>query len=334
MAGAGLAWPTSGQFPRVGVNRVDGTLTAATPTQPADVPSPPRHSPRRRPPSPQRPYPHLRAGRTARLLSDLAVRSPRSRPTGSCAACSARSTRGGSRRPCGKLAAFGTRHTLSARTTRSGASAPRGTGSSTQLQRYAAASGGRMTVELQSFIQPVSPRDPDADPDHQRRRHAARRHHAGPRLRGVRRTTTRAVTDVMDVTSDAPGADDDASGVAVSMELARVLADPPHRGDARVRRGRRRGAGPLRLRPPGPARSRRPAPTCRPCSPTTSSAAARADDGTRDPRTVRLFAEGVPTAETPAQAAIRQSIGGENDSPSAAAGPVRRQRRGQRRAPA
>jgi hypothetical protein len=41
-----------------------------------------------------------------------------------------------------------------------------------------------------------------------------------------------------------------------------------------------------------------------------------ADDGTRDPRTVRLFAEGVPTAETPAEASIRQSVGGENDSPS------------------
>jgi Zn-dependent M28 family amino/carboxypeptidase len=41
----------------------------------------------------------------------------------------------------------------------------------------------------------------------------------------------------------------------------------------------------------------------------------RADDGTRDPRTVRLFAEGVPTAETPQEAAIRRSVGGENDSP-------------------
>ncbi|BCB77367.1 hypothetical protein Pflav_037770 [Phytohabitans flavus] len=41
-----------------------------------------------------------------------------------------------------------------------------------------------------------------------------------------------------------------------------------------------------------------------------------ADDGTRDPRTIRLFAEGVPTAETPAQASVRQSVGGENDSPS------------------
>jgi hypothetical protein len=41
-----------------------------------------------------------------------------------------------------------------------------------------------------------------------------------------------------------------------------------------------------------------------------------ADDGTRDPRTIRLFAEGVPTAETPAEASVRQSVGGENDSPS------------------
>ncbi|MFI5486252.1 hypothetical protein [Micromonospora echinaurantiaca] len=41
-----------------------------------------------------------------------------------------------------------------------------------------------------------------------------------------------------------------------------------------------------------------------------------ADDGTRDPHRVRLFAEGVPTAETPAEAATRQSVGGENDSPS------------------
>jgi hypothetical protein len=37
------------------------------------------------------------------------------------------------------------------------------------------------------------------------------------------------------------------------------------------------------------------------------------DDGRRDPYRVRLFSEGVPTSETPAQAAVRQSVGGEND---------------------
>jgi hypothetical protein len=42
-----------------------------------------------------------------------------------------------------------------------------------------------------------------------------------------------------------------------------------------------------------------------------------AHDGTpNDPRTLRLFVEGVPTTETPAQASIRQSVGGENDGPS------------------
>lgn len=41
-----------------------------------------------------------------------------------------------------------------------------------------------------------------------------------------------------------------------------------------------------------------------------------ADDGTKDPRTVRLFNEGVPTSETPQQAATRQNVGGENDSPA------------------
>jgi hypothetical protein len=41
-----------------------------------------------------------------------------------------------------------------------------------------------------------------------------------------------------------------------------------------------------------------------------------ADDGTRDPRSIRLFAEGVPTDETPAEAEIRRSVGGENDSPA------------------
>jgi len=41
-----------------------------------------------------------------------------------------------------------------------------------------------------------------------------------------------------------------------------------------------------------------------------------ADEGTRDPHTVRLFTEGVPTAETAQQGAIRRAVGGEVDGVS------------------
>ena len=107
------------------------------------------------------------------------------------------------------------------------------------------------------------------------------------------------VTDVMNFTDDAPGADDDASGVAVLLELARVLAGRPLGVDPRARRGRRRGAGPLRLDPHGPddagRRHRRAGHVQQrhrrqPAGPTTAPAS-RAS--------IRLFAEGVPTSETP-----------------------------------
>jgi hypothetical protein len=39
-------------------------------------------------------------------------------------------------------------------------------------------------------------------------------------------------------------------------------------------------------------------------------------NGVRDPRTIRLFSEGVPTAETPQQTAQRKTLGGENDGVS------------------
>ena len=59
-----------------------------------------------------------------------------------------------------RLVAFGTRHTLSAQD-----DPVRGIGAARdwiyqQLQTYAAASGGRMTVEKQAFVQPVSNRIP------------------------------------------------------------------------------------------------------------------------------------------------------------------------------
>lgn len=41
-----------------------------------------------------------------------------------------------------------------------------------------------------------------------------------------------------------------------------------------------------------------------------------ADDGTKDPYTLRLFAQGSPTTESATRSSARVSIGGENDSPA------------------
>jgi len=119
----------------------------------------------------------------------------------------------------------------------------------------------------------------------------------------------------MDAISDATGEDDDATGVAVQRELSRVLASRPTEAtiilDAVV--GEEQGlygSGHL-------ARELKAAGVdVQGMFSNDIVGSSTAEDGTRDRRTVRLFAEGVPTAETPDQAAIRQSVGGENDSPS------------------
>src|SRR5689334_10595596 len=123
------------------------------------------------------------------------------------------------------LAAFGTRHTLSSQT-----DPTRGIGAATnwvydQFSQYAAASHGRLTVEKQTFIQPPGPRNPNpvsvtnviatlhgAQPESADRTYVVSGH------------LDSRCTDVLDFTCDAPGADDDASGVAAVLELARVMS--------------------------------------------------------------------------------------------------------------
>ncbi|MFC4147840.1 M20/M25/M40 family metallo-hydrolase [Micromonospora mangrovi] len=213
-----------------------------------------------------------------------------------------------------RLAAFGTRHTLSAQD-----DPQRGIGAARdwirdRLSEYAAASGGRMTVELQSYVQQPASRIPTA----------TRITNVVATLRGVSSPDRVYVvtghydsraTDVMDAVGDAPGADDDASGVAVLMELARVMATRPVEatvvfaavaGEEQGLYGSAYLAGQLKAA----------GVDVQGMFSNDIVGSSTADDGTRDPRTVRLFAEGVPTAETPAEASVRQSVGGENDSPS------------------
>ena len=130
------------------------------------------------------------------------------------------------------LVRFGTRHTLS-----DTVSTTRGIGAArrwifAQFEQAAARSGGRMSVAFDEFQIPRSGRVP----------HATKAANvvatlrsgepgAGPLLVVGGHYDSRA-SNAMDATSDAPGANDDGSGTAVVLELARVLA--PYRFDATI----------------------------------------------------------------------------------------------------
>jgi Peptidase family M28 len=214
------------------------------------------------------------------------------------------------------LVGFGTRHTLSSQDDPN-----RGIGAARdwikgEFDSIAATSSGRMTVELQTFIQPPVERVPVPTPIT----------NVVATLRGTDSSSAdrvyvvgahydSRVTDPLNATSDAPGANDDASGTAAVLELARVFAPRPtdstivfvaFSGEEQGLLGSDHFAqlakdagwniqGVLNIdisgSPPG-------------------------GNGMRDPRNIRLLNEGVPTAETPQQAMRRQSLGGENDGVS------------------
>lgn len=123
------------------------------------------------------------------------------------------------------LVGFGTRNTLSDKISNStfGVMAARDW-IAEQMQGFAAKSNGRMNIEVQTFVQQPTSALPVAtnisnvvatltgttDPD---------------RVYVVTGHYDSRVTDVTNFMSFSPGADDDASGVAVIMELARIMAD-------------------------------------------------------------------------------------------------------------
>jgi len=128
-----------------------------------------------------------------------------------------------------KLVSFGTRSTLSAQDPASIA-AGRGIGAArewlkSQFEAYSKECGGCLEVKTDEFVQPVGPRIPQpttltnvyailkgTDPE------------ATKRIVLVTGHYDSRVTDVLNATSDAPGANDDASGTVVSLESARALS--------------------------------------------------------------------------------------------------------------
>jgi len=211
-----------------------------------------------------------------------------------------------------RLVQFGTRHTASSQT-----DPVRGIGAATnwvfdQMQAIAATSSGRMTVQKQTFVQPVSPRIPV--PTTITNVIATLKGTASPeRFYVITGHLDSRVTDVLNFTDDAPGADDDGSGVAVALELARLFATRQFPGTlvfATVA-GEEQGLYGSTFMA---TQMRAAGDDVQGMFSNDIIGASQAFDGTRpDPRTVRLFVEGIPTAVTANQIAIMQATGGEND---------------------
>ena len=215
-----------------------------------------------------------------------------------------------------KLVSFGTRNTLSEQN-----DPKRGIGAArdwlySEFLKAAAASNGRMTVEKQSFEQAKAARVPEptmltnivatlkgSQPE------------ATDRIYVVSGHYDSMCNSPTDAKCDAPGANDDASGTAAVLEMARVMAK--YEFDATI----------VFMTVPGEEQGLLGA--------THFAEQAKqknwnvdamftndivgntlGGNGVRDRGHVRVFSEGVPSNETTAEATTRRSVGGENDSAS------------------
>jgi hypothetical protein len=210
------------------------------------------------------------------------------------------------------LVGFGTRHTASSQTDPN-----RGIGAAIkyvtdQMNAIAATSNGNMTVQQQTFIQTVSATIPV--PTSITNVIATLKGTANPeRFYVVTGHLDSRCTDVLDFTNDAPGADDDGSGVAVVLELARIFATRQFPGTlvfAAVD-GEEQGLFGSTFMATHMAAAGN---DVQGMFSNDIVGASQAWDGTKpDPRTVRLFLEGIPTAATASQIATMKLVGGEND---------------------
>src|SRR5438876_3893354 len=215
-----------------------------------------------------------------------------------------------------KLVSFGTRNTLSDQNNPN-----RGIGAArdwlyAEFQKAAAASGGRMTVEKQTFEQPKAARVPQP----------TMLTNIVAKLKGTQPESINRVYVVSghydsmcssptDAKCDAPGANDDASGTAAVLEMARVMAK--YQFDATI----------IFMTVPGEEQgllgstyfaeqAKKNNMDIEAMFTNDIIGSSLGGNGVHDARTVRVFSEGVPSNETPEEANTRRSVGGENDAPS------------------
>ncbi|HEX3251814.1 MAG TPA: M28 family metallopeptidase [Pyrinomonadaceae bacterium] len=215
-----------------------------------------------------------------------------------------------------KLVSFGTRNTLSEQD-----DPKRGIGAArdwlySEFLKAAEASQGRMTVEKQSFEQQKAARVPQptiitnivatlkgSQPE------------ATDRIYVVSGHYDSMCNSPTDAKCDAPGANDDASGTAAVLEMARVMAK--YEFDATIVfmavAGEEQGLlGSTHFAEEAKKKS------WNVDAMFTNDIVGNTlgGNGVRDRGTLRVFSEGVPSNETEAEATTRRSVGGENDSAS------------------
>jgi hypothetical protein len=215
-----------------------------------------------------------------------------------------------------RLVSFGTRNTLSDQNDPN-----RGIGAArdwiyAEFLKAAQSSGGRMTVENQTFEQPKAARVPQptmltnivatlkgTQPESVNRVYVVSGHYDS------------MCTSPTDAKCDAPGANDDASGTAAVLEMARVMAR--YKFDATIVFMAVAGEEQGLLGSTYFAENAKQNNTDIEAMFTNDIiGSSLGGNGVHDPRTVRVFSEGVPSDETQTEATTRRSVGGENDSAS------------------
>ena len=213
-----------------------------------------------------------------------------------------------------QLVSFGTRNTLSEQN-----NPQRGIGAArdwlyAEFLRIAESSGGRMTVEKQAYEQAKAARVPEptmitnvvatlrgTQPESADRMYVVSGHYDS------------MCSSPTDAKCDAPGANDDASGTAAVVEMARVMAK--YKFDATIVFMAVAGEEQSLLGSTHFAEQAKQKNWNIDAMLTNDIIGnTLGGNGVRDRTTLRVFSEGVPSNETAAEATIRRNVGGENDS--------------------
>ena len=213
-----------------------------------------------------------------------------------------------------KLVSFGTRNTLSEQD-----NPTRGIGAARdylfgEFQKISRDCGNCLQVEKQTFLQPKAARIPE--PTNLTNVFAILKGTTNPeRVYVVSGHYDSMCTSPTDAKCDAPGANDDASGTAAVVEMARVMSK--RKFDATI----------VFMAVPGEEQgllgatyyaeqAKKNAVNIEAMFTNDIIGGVTSYKNAADRQSVRVFAEGVPSDETEQQAGTRRSVGGENDSAS------------------